>query len=498
MSRHIVQVSVAKSQPWVGLAPLNLRLTACLFAVAAVLFMAGLATAKGAPDSFADLADRLSPAVVNISTTQSVKTNGRNVMPQLPPGSPFEDFFRDFFDQQRRNGGQPRRVTSLGSGFIVGDDGYVVTNNHVIAEADEITVRLSSGEELEAEIVGRDVATDVALLKVETDEKLPFVSFGDSDTARVGDWVVAIGNPFGLGGTVTAGIVSARNRVINAGRYDDFIQTDASINRGNSGGPMFNLSGEVIGMNTAIFSPTGGSVGIGFAIPSNLAKVVVSQLREFGETRRGWLGVRIQSVNDEIAESLGMEKAMGALIAGLTEGGPAEEAGLEQGDVIIEFDGKEIAEMRALPLVVAETPIGKTVSVEVWRRDKKHTFKVEIGRLEEEQLVASLGSGGGDNNEVDTLGMTLSRLGDPLRQRFNIEPDVNGVVITDIDSESLAFERGIRPGDVIMEVAQQEVSSPQDVVDKVREVQESDRHSVLLLLESRGVRRFVGIRLNDS
>ena len=326
-------------------------------------------------------------------------------MPQFPPGSPFEEFFKDFFERQRpggngdndEGGNRPtRRVFSLGSGFVVDPSGIVITNNHVIAEADEITVIFSDNTRRKAEVLGRDAKTDLAVLQLKQepgDGELPFVTLGDSDKSRVGDWVMAIGNPFGLGGSVTAGIISARSRNINAGPYDDFIQTDASINRGNSGGPLFNMDGEVIGVNTAIFSPSGGSVGIGFSIASNLAKPVIEQLREYGKTRRGWLGVRIQPVTDEIAESLALDEPRGALVASVFEPGPAAEAGFEPGDVILKFDGQEVPIVRALPRIVAETGIGKAVAVEVWRKGKMVTLSVKIGELKEDE-VAALAAGG--------------------------------------------------------------------------------------------------------
>jgi len=330
----------------------------------------GRASAHAAPDGFADLADKLQPAVVNISTTQTVKPEQHSEsttpeLPQFPPGSPFEEFFKDFFNRNNPHGGtgsqnqaEAHKATSLGSGFIIDATGYVVTNNHVIADADSITVILHDDTNLKAELVGRDTKTDIAVLKVKTDKPLTAVAWGDSDKSRVGDWVLAIGNPFGLGGTVTAGILSARQRDINSGPYDDFLQTDASINRGNSGGPMFNMDGEVIGINTAIYSPSGGSIGIGFAIPSSLAHEVVSELIQEPDhaVHRGWLGVRIQAVTDEIAESLGLDKAHGALVASVSDNGPAQNAGIQPGDVILTFDGKTVEDMRHLPRLVAETP----------------------------------------------------------------------------------------------------------------------------------------------
>ncbi|HCW68886.1 MAG TPA: serine protease, partial [Thalassospira lucentensis] len=349
--------------------PVRSKVSAALVIVLlGVTSVSQIANARPAPDSFADLAERLLPSVVNIATSQMV-ADRQGPDFQFPPGSPFEDLFRDFMDRNGQGGEQggpspqKRRATALGSGFIISADGYIVTNNHVIDGADEISVRLHDGDTLDAKLIGRDPKTDVALLKVEPKEDLPFVKWGSSDDARIGDWAMAIGNPFGLGGTVTAGIVSARNRNINQGPYDDFIQTDASINRGNSGGPLFNLEGDVIGINSAIYSPSGGSVGIGFAIPSAIAQSVVDQLKEYGRTRRGWLGVHIQTVTDDIADSVGLDESTGAMVAGVSDEGPAKEAGIKQGDVILTFDGKEVESMRRLPRIVADTKIGKDVDV---------------------------------------------------------------------------------------------------------------------------------------
>ena len=392
------------------------------------------AWAKAPPQSFADLAEKLLPAVVNISTTQTVESRRGPDVPQLPPGSPFEDFFKDFFEERnRQNGGprQPRRAQSLGSGFIIDPSGIVVTNNHVIAEADEVKVRLQDDEEFDAEVLGRDPKTDIAVLKIDPKGRdLPFVEFGDSDALRVGDWVVAIGNPFGLGGTVTAGIVSARGRDIRQGPYDDFIQTDASINKGNSGGPLFDLDGKVIGVNTAIFSQTGGSVGIGFAVSARLAGPVVDQLIEqFDVTRRGWLGVRIQSVDEDIARSLGLEEATGALVADVTDGGPAKAAGIEPGDVILSFNNQAVESMRMLPRIVAETRIGIDVPVEVWRKGAKKLVTAKIGELEkaeQAQLIpASRTVGEPEEAErMDFFG--LSSLTDDLRQEHGIDEGDQG------------------------------------------------------------------------
>ncbi len=473
------------------------------------------AVARPAPDSFADLAANLLPSVVNISTTQTLKSDrGREhagpEIPQFPPGSPFEEFFKDFFDHGMPKSGrpeaQPRKATSLGSGFIIDPAGYVVTNNHVIADADEITVILHDDTNLKAELVGRDTKTDIALLKVKTDKPLSAATFGDSDAARVGDWVLAIGNPFGLGGSVTAGILSARQRDINSGPYDDFLQTDASINRGNSGGPMFNMDGQVIGINTAIYSPSGGSIGIGFAIPSALAKAVVAELQ--GEpdhnVHRGWLGVRIQAVTDEIAESLGLDKARGALIASVSDNGPAQSAGIQAGDVVLSFDGREVSDMRRLPRLVAETPVGRSVPVTLWRKRKEHPVQVTVGRLEEsDQQQASAQdtpkkTAKDEAGVVKTLGLTLSGITADLKEKFSLAGDSKGVVVVDVAKDSPGAAKGVRPGDLIMEAAQEEVKSPGEVSTKIDEAKKSGRKSILLLVERQGDLRFIALRLDQS
>jgi serine protease Do len=463
-----------------------------------VVFAGQAALAERAPESFADLAEKLLPSVVNISTSQTVRGD-RNRGPgfQVPPGSPFEEFFKEFFDRQREQN-RPRRATSLGSGFVLDAEGYIVTNNHVISEADEINVILHDNTTLQAEIVGRDPKTDLALLKVESDQPLVGLQWGDSDAMRVGDWVLAIGNPFGLGGTVTAGIVSARERDINAGPYDDFLQTDASINRGNSGGPMFDLDGEVIGINTAIFSPSGGSVGIGFAIPSNLARPVIEQLRKYGRTRRGWLGVRIQMVTDEIAESLGLGEPRGALVASVTKEGPSEKAKIQPGDVILTFDGRPVTEMRELPRMVAETEIGKEVDVTVWRDESEHSLHVTLGELEEAEAAAltETESGAPETDTFDDLGLVLSDVTTELREQFELGEDVSGVVITDVAEDSPAGQKGLRPGDVIVEVGQEEVASPSDVAGRIKDAKDSGRKSVLMLVDRQGDLRFVAIRID--
>jgi serine protease Do len=473
-------------------------LTALVFALGLML-VAGGAQARGAPDSFADLAQKLLPAVVNISTTSTVSGRRQQPLPQFPPGSPFEDFFKDFFDRNQPSPRQ-RRSTSLGSGFIIDGSGMIVTNNHVIQDADEITVILHDDTRLKAKLVGRDPKTDIAVLRVQPKSPLTSVKFGDSDTLRVGDWVLAIGNPFGLGGSVTAGIVSARGRNINSGPYDDFIQTDASINRGNSGGPLFNLDGEVVGINTAIFSPSGGSVGIGFSIPSSTARGVIEQLRSFGRTRRGWLGVRIQRVTDEIAESLGLDKARGALVASVTEGSPAESGRIKSGDIILTFNGKNVSEMQNLPRIVADTKIGKVVKVEVWRDSKLVVTELAVGELKEEQ-VAALPSedddetGKSEELSVAGLGLSVARLNSSLRKRFKLKKNARGVVVVKVDKDGAAAAKGIRPGDVIVEISQDDVRSPSDVVARVEKAQEDGRKSVLLLVEGQSGLRFVALQI---
>ena len=474
------------------------RLIALLVALA-VLVAAAPGFARTAPASFADLAARLTPAVVNISTSQNVAGGTSELMPQFPPGSPFEDLFKDFLKRQRKGKDQPkRRITSLGSGFIIDAAGLVVTNNHVINDADEITVILSDDRHFPAKLVGRDTKTDLALLKIDTKESLPHVAFGDSDAIRVGDWVLAIGNPFGLGNTVTAGILSARGRNINAGPYDDFLQTDAPINRGNSGGPLFDMDGKVIGINTAIFSPTGGSVGIGFAVPANLAAPVIKQLREYGRTRRGWLGVRIQTVTEDLADSLGLGKAKGALVADVTPDSPAEKAGIEVGDVILEFNGKDVPEMRELPRMVASTPIGETVDVVVLRKGERKTVQVTIAELDESQQQAAALTTAPSPREGSAMGMTFAAVDDRLRERFGLSADVEGVVVTDVDAGGSAAERGIRPGDVIREVGLDSVKRPADVVAKVAAAKKANRRSVLLLLDRGGDQRFVAVKIGKG
>ncbi len=463
---------------------------------AALLLAAAAASARPAPDSFADLAEKLLPSVVNVSTTQEqmAGTSGDQEL---------DEFFKEFFDRQGRME-RPRRATSLGSGFIIDPAGYIVTNNHVIEGADEVTVRLHDDTELTAEVIGIDDKTDLALLKVDAKEPMPAVAWGDSDKTRIGDWVVAIGNPFGLGGSVTAGIVSARKRDIMAGPYDDFLQTDASINRGNSGGPMFNMDGEVIGINTAIFSPSGGSVGIGFAIPSNLARNVIAQLREYGHTRRGWLGVRIQTVNEELAEGLRLPSTEGALVANVTENGPADLAGIEQGDVVLKFDGRPVEEMRKLPRMVAETAIDKEVEVVVWRQGREVTLNVVLGELDEAAEMAALtpqepqGTPERREGTVDLLGLALAEMSPELRERFGLDDGASGVVITEVDQAGSAAEKDLRPGDVIVEVDQEPVANPGDVDQRVSQARENGYRVVTLLVDRDGEYQWVALRIDQG
>jgi serine protease Do len=442
--------------------------------------------------------------VVNISTTQTLRRpGGQQRLPDIPPGSPLEDFFKDFLENGQR---VPRRVTSLGSGFVIDASGIIVTNNHVIEGADAITVILNDGTSLPAQVIGRDDKTDVALLRVRPKAPLVAARWGDSDKARVGDWVIAIGNPFGLGGTVTAGIVSARNRDINAGPYDDFIQTDAPINRGNSGGPLFNMDGEVIGVNSAIYSPTGGSVGIGFAVPANEARSVIAQLRQFGTARRGWLGVRIQGVSDEIAESLGLPNAKGALVAGITPGGPAAKAGFQNGDLVLVYDGKPVPDSRTLPRMVADTQIGKTVQVQVLRKGQRITLTAVVGKLADEtprqqQRVGSNSTGPRQQRgaptrpQVSPLGVVVAPLTAETRQRYRIAAGVQGVVIIDVDPDGPAADKNISTGDVIVEIAQQKVSTPQQVDAALAAQRRANKTVVLLQINRAGQAAYVGVKL---
>ena len=484
-----------------GVAALSFGLA--LFALPVI----GLSAPGKGPDSVADIAEKVMDAVVNISTSQSIDLAQRNrtnpqPAPQLPPGSPFEEFFEEFFKRRGDDPtNRPRRVSSLGSGVVVDASGIIVTNNHVIGEADEIFATFSDGTKLKAEVIGRDVKTDLAVLRVKPEKPLTAVSFGDSDKLRVGDWVMAIGNPFGLGGSVTVGVVSARNRDINAGPFDNFIQTDAAINRGNSGGPLFNMAGEVIGINTAIISQSGLSIGIGFAIPSRVVLAVLTQLREFGETRRGWIGVRIQPIDDQIAESLGLGKARGALIAGLSEGGPAAKAGILAGDVIVKFDGREVKELRDLPRLVAETPVGKTIEVVVLRKGKEITLRVAVGRLEETEKKPETARDPAPDSKATVvkraLGLEFSTLSDDLRRRYRIKSAVQGVVVTSVERNSPAADQRIQAGDVIVEVTGEAVASPADIEKRIEALKKEGKKIALLqVANADGDTRFVPVPLN--
>ncbi len=469
------------------------------------------AAARSAPDSFADLAAKLLPAVVNVSSTQTITAKAGRPdagpdMPVFPPGSPFEQFFKDFLNRNRpgQGGGDAppaaRRAQSLGSGFIVDPAGYVVTNNHVIEGADEVSVTLQDNTTLKATVVGRDESGDIALLKVKTDKPLPTVDFGDSGGMRVGDWVLAIGNPFGLGGTVTAGIVSARGRDIHQGQYDDFIQTDAAINRGNSGGPLFNMDGQVIGINTAIFSPSGGSIGIGFSIPSNMAKNIVSQLKAYGHPRRGWLGVKIQQVTPEIAESLGLKDANGAMVAGVTDGGPAEKAKIHGGDIILKFAGQDVKEMHNLPRIVADAEVGKEVPVVLWRDGKEVTVQTVLAERPADTELASTDAPKPIDTtkptDINGLGLKVAPVSQELKDKFQLGADQKGVVITDVSPNTAAADRGLKPGDVIMEVQQTKVLAAADIQKQVDAARKADRKNVLMLIQREGGVQYVPLSIS--
>ena len=494
-----------------------------MIALAAV-FSAGSAWAQAAvqlPSSplvipgLGPLANRLLPAVVNVSTSQTIKPDPKKRPdpdePQATPGSPFEEFFKDFMERQGQGRGgddkggdaKPRKAQSLGSGFVIDPAGLVVTNNHVIDGADEITVILQDNTNLKAELVGRDAKTDLALLRVKPDHPLPAVPWGDSDKAKVGDWVMAIGNPFGLGGTVTSGIISARARAINDnGPYDEFLQTDASINRGNSGGPLFNTTGEVIGINSAIFSPSGGSIGIGFAIPSDLAKNVIAQLKATGSARRGWIGARIQTVNADVATAFGLDGPKGALVGGFLDKSPAKEAGIQPGDVLLQFDGREVTNARRLSRLVADALVDKPVPVKLWRKGEMKTITVKVGQADESaEQTASLGSGGSGISPsaplVKALGLSITEATPDLKDKFKLDDSAN-VVVLDVAKGSPAADKDLHPGDVILEVAQEEVKSAQDVAHKIDDAKKAGRKSVLLLVDHGGDLRFVALRVDQG
>jgi serine protease Do len=470
-------------------------LAALVLALALVLAQALSASAQGIPGSFSELTEKVSPAVVNITTSTLVAAQ-TDRSPMLPEGSPFEDFFREFNDRQNRGEPAPRRGQALGSGFVVSEDGFIVTNNHVIEGADDIEIEFFSGKRLKAKVVGTDPKTDIALLKVTSDAPLPFVQFGDSSAMRVGDWVMAMGNPLGQGFSVSAGIVSARGRMLS-GTYDDYIQTDAAINRGNSGGPLFNMDGEVIGVNTAILSPNGGSIGIGFAMASDVVTKVVSQLREFGETRRGWLGVRIQDVTDDVADAMGLADSKGALVTDVPEG-PARDAGMMAGDVIVSFAGKDIADTRDLVRRVGDAPIGEAVRVVVLRDGETTTLMVTLGRREtaEAEPVQTAGEPPAAVEQT-MLGLTVRTLAADEIDQLSLPAGTEGLVITNIDEASEAFTKGLRAGDVITEAGQQKVATIGGLEDRIDEAREAGRKSLLLLVRRAGEPRFVALGLDD-
>ena len=459
-----------------------------------LFFTVSIAHSSSVPESFADLAEKLSPSVVNISTTTVIEQKSRE-MPSFPPGSPFEDFFKQF----EKPGGKKRKAQSLGSGFIIDKSGYIITNNHVIDNAEKIMVILYDDTSFEATVVGKDPKTDVALLKINPKKtKLTAVKFGDSNKLRVGDWVMAIGNPFGFGGTVTAGIVSARGRNLS-GSYDDYIQTDASINRGNSGGPLFDMNGNVVGINTAIFSQSGGSVGIGFAVSSNLAKQVTDQLKQYGRTKRGWLGVLIQEISKEIADSLGMKSVKGALVSSATEGGPAQKAGVKTGDVILKFNGIDIDTMKELPKVVAGTPVGKSVPLVILRNGKTITLNVVLGELElaekENLITKSSGNKKSKSKTFEKLGFVVEELSKSNVEKFKLKKIKAGILISSIKEGSVAQEAGLLPGMVIVRVGQIEVNSIDIIEDAIKNAIKQKRKAILLLVKVESGTRFVALEL---
>jgi len=452
------------------------------------------------PPDFSDLASKLSPSVVSISITMSNDPSPHGI-PQFPPGSPFEDFFNEFFERRgvppRERQQQPQQA--MGSGFIIDSSGLIVTNNHVIDKAISINVILSDNRSFKADLIGKDKKTDLALIKIDVDEELPTVIWGNSNEAKVGNWVLAIGNPFGLVNTVTAGIISARARDISAGPFDDFIQTDAAINRGNSGGPLFNLDGEVIGVNTAIFSPSGGSVGIGFAVPSDLAKGVIFQLQKYGKTRRGWLGVRIQTITEDIAESLELADTKGALVAGVMPDGPAKLSGMKSGDVILYFDGKEVEDMKSLPRIVAETEIDKPVNVKVWRNGRMMNLQVIVGEMQEEvQVSENNNKNEGNPVDINELGLLVSNITNDIKEKFNIPNNIEGVIVLNVESGSDASKKGILPGDIISEVSQFKIFTPLDLKSRLKDEINASRDFALLLINRKGTLSYIAVKISKN
>ncbi|MBS0960784.1 MULTISPECIES: DegQ family serine endoprotease [Acetobacter] len=473
---------------------------------------AGAGKVHMVPDSFADLADRLLPAVVNVSTSQTVKKgegdddegddDQSSQMPDFPHGSPFEKFFHDFMNRNTSPDSPPRRMQALGSGFIIDPAGYIVTNNHVISHADKITVTLQDNTVLQARQIGHDDRTDLALLKVESKQPLPFVQFGDSEKRRVGDWVLAIGNPFGLSGTVTAGIISSRGRNIDQGPYDNFIQTDAPINRGNSGGPLFDMDGNVIGINTAIYSLSGGSVGIGFAIPSSEARGIIGQLRKNGKVSRGWLGVRIQNVTQDIADGLNLTPARGALVAGIEKNGPAAKAKLQMGDVIQSLNGHPI-EGKALPRLSADIPAGTVAHLGVWRHGKVIDVPVTIAALpdvaaDKPETKKAPETKNSKEVSLSALGFTVGQLDEAARQKYSVSATQRGVVVTSVKEDGLASDRGLREGDVITMVQQAEVNTPAELKTRIEDAQKAKKKSVLLLVHDNDGARYIPFTLTSA
>ena len=505
------QTALDTRHPVLFVQPAFGRKTAVAGAAAALLIAsASFAEARPAPESFADLVDEVSPAVVNIATLSKSAANartpgrpGQEFQSPFPEGHPFNDFFEKFFEPRqfgnRPDQRQAPRRQGAGSGFIIDAEGYVVTNSHVIDKADEIKITLRDGRSYDAELIGQDPKTDLALLKIDADKPLPFVEFGDSDGARVGDWVLTVGNPFGLGGSVTAGIISARGRDLPGGTLIDFLQIDAPINPGNSGGPAFNAESEVIGVNTAIFSPNGGNVGIGFAIPANLAATVIEDLRDDGQVNRSWLGVRIQGVTEDIAKGFGLEAPAGALIAGVEEGSPAEAAGLKRGDVVLRWGEKEIETISDLPRAVAFTPAGKTLEVEVWRNKEAKTLTVTTAPQPQREALASADQpAGAAGQKVDDTGITLSNLTDELRKRFSLDEDAKGVLILEVEPGSEAEEKGLRPGDVIQSVGLDPVSSAEELAGELDKLRDEEITVVTLGLMRADRESFVALRLDQA
>ena len=460
------------------------------FKIFLILIFSSVAYAKEIPSSFADLAEKLMPSVVNISTTTTVTTRSNPFPFEFPPGSPFEDMFRDFGTPQER------KTSALGSGFVIDEKGIVITNNHVIQGAEDIYIRLDDGREYKAKVIGADPLSDIAVLKIDSKEKFIPIKFGDSDKARIGDWVIAIGNPLGLSGTVTSGIISARNRDIGMNRYEDFIQTDASINVGNSGGPLFNMDGDVIGINTAIYG-RGGSIGIGFAIPSNGAKKVIEQLIKFGETKRGWLGVRIQTVSKEIAEAEKLDKPRGALVASVAENSPSDKAGIKAGDIILEFDGKLINTMNELPRIVAETEVGKKVNVKVWRNKREINREIILGRLETSEDFKSQGTVTEKPKEkrIEGLKITVRLLDKQDIQQRNLPKETSGVVITSIDKDSPI--NYLQINNIIVEANKRKINTIGDLDNIVKmKIRKSEKILLIAIYNNQNQRTYIGVKLN--